>query len=98
MLVPDVGAEGLCADALIRVGLAINAGSTPSTLADGSTHDIGVIMIKEITADGRTLHDVAASVSDSDNAPVLLGLGALNRLGPYSIQEGRLVFTGEQPA
>ena len=86
------------ADALIRVGLAINAGSTPSTLADGSTHDIGVIMIKAITVDGRTLHDVEAGVSPSDTAPILLGLGALNRLGPYSIEEGRLVFTGEQPA
>lgn len=86
------------ADALIRVGLATRAGSTPSTLADGSTQEVGIVMIKSITVDGRTLHDVEASVSPSDTAPILLGLGALNRLGPYRIEDGRLVFTGEQPA
>src|SRR5580698_10599676 len=36
---------------------------------------------------------VEAAVSPSDTAPVLLGLGALNRLGPFKIEEGRLVFT-----
>ena len=86
------------ADALMRVGLATHAGSTSSMLADGSTQAVDMVMIKSITVDGRTLHDVEASVSPSDTAPILLGLGALNRLGSYSIQEGRLVFTGEQPA
>ena len=86
------------ADALIRVGLATRAGSSPSMLADGSTQEVDVITIKLITVDGRTLHGVQASVAPSDTAPILLGLGALNRLGPYSIEEGRLVFTGEQPA
>jgi hypothetical protein len=86
------------ADALVRVGLAIRAGASSTTFADGSTHDVGIIMINAINVDGRVLHDVEASVSPSDAAPILLGLGALNRLGPYSIQEGRLVFTGEQPA
>ena len=86
------------ADALMRVGLAINAGTTSSMLADGRGSAVDIIMIRSITVDGRTLHNVEASVSPSDTAPILLGLGALNRLGPYSIQEGRLVFTGEQPA
>jgi predicted aspartyl protease len=63
-------------------------------LADGSTHDVDVVMIQSIAVDGRTLHNVEASVSPSDTAPILLGLGALNRLGPYTITDGRLVFTG----
>ena len=86
------------AETLIKAGLAYRTGAATSILADGSEHNVDLIVIQSIAVGGRTLHDVAASVSDSDNAPILLGLGALNRLGPYSIQEGRLVFTGEQPA
>lgn len=86
------------ADTLIRVGLATKISSSQVALADGSLLKADVISIKSITVDGRTLHDVEASVSPSDNAPILLGLGALNRLGPYSIEAGKLVFTGEQPA
>jgi hypothetical protein len=86
------------ADALVRMGLAIRAGASSTTFADGSTHEVGIIMIGSISVDGRVLHDVEASVSPSNEAPILLGLGALNRLGPYTITEGKLVFTGEQPA
>jgi predicted aspartyl protease len=85
-------------DALVRVGLATRAGASSTTFADGSTHDVGIIMIGAINVDGRVLHDVEASVSPSNEAPVLLGLGVLNRLGPYTITDGKLVFTGEQPA
>jgi hypothetical protein len=66
-----------------------------TTLADGSVHDISVITIKTISVDGRVLHDVDAGVADNEAAPILLGLGALNRLGPYTIGDGRIVFTGE---
>jgi hypothetical protein len=86
------------ADALVRIGLAARSRSAQSILADGSTHPVDMIVIKSITVDGRTLSNVEASVSSSDTAPILLGLGALNRLGSYTITDGRLVFTGEQPA
>ena len=86
------------AEAMLDQGLAIRAGTSPVTLADGSTHDVDVILIKSIMVEGRTLHDVEASVASSQIAPVLLGLGALNRLGSYTITDGRLVFTSEQPA
>jgi predicted aspartyl protease len=86
------------ADALMRVGLAERTGAATSILADGREQSVEMIVIKQITVEGRTLSNVAASVAPSDNAPILLGLGALTKLGPYSIQEGRLVFTGEQPA
>jgi predicted aspartyl protease len=55
-------------------------------------------MIDRITVDGRTLHGVEAVVSRNNGASILLGLGALNRLGPYTIKDGQLVFTGEQPS
>ena len=86
------------ADALVRAGLAIRAGASSTTFADGSTHDVGIIMIGSINVDGRVLHDVEASVSPSDAAPILLGLPALNRLGSYTITDGKLVLTGEGPA
>ena len=93
MAVPKV-----LADELLKRRLAIRAGSSLTTYADGSEHEVGVIMIGEITVEGRVLHDVEASVSPSDEAPILLGLPALNRLGSYSIVDGKLVFIGEQPA
>jgi gag-polyprotein putative aspartyl protease len=86
------------ADALIRVGRAVKAGSTPSMLADGQTQEVDVVLIKSITVVGRTLDTVEASVAPSNTAPILLGLGALNRLGTFKIEEGRLVFTDGQPA
>jgi len=55
-------------------------------------------MIDSITVDGRTLEAVEATVAPSDSAPILLGLSALNRLGPFTIDNGRIVFTGDQPA
>jgi hypothetical protein len=83
------------ADALLRNGGATGSQPMKTTLADGSTHGISVITIKTISVDGRVLHDVDAGVGESEKAPILLGLGALNRLGPYTIGDGRIVFTGE---
>jgi hypothetical protein len=83
------------ADALLRNGGATRTQPMKTTLADGSTHGISVITIKTVSVDGRVLHDVDAGVGESEKAPILLGLGALNRLGPYTIGDGRIVFTGE---
>jgi len=83
------------ADALLRNGAATQTRPMTTTLADGSSHDISVITIKSISVDGRVLDDVEAGVNESEKAPILLGLGALNRLGPYTIGDGRIVFTGE---
>jgi gag-polyprotein putative aspartyl protease len=88
---PSVG------EALLKDGSATTTRPAKTTLADGSVHDISVITIKTISVDGRVLHDVDAGVADREAAPILLGLGALNRLGPYTIGDGRIVFTG-QPA
>ena len=83
------------AEALLKDGSATTTRPAKTTLADGSVHDISIITIKTISVDGRVLHDVDAGVGESEKAPILLGLGALNRLGPYTIGDGRIVFTGE---
>jgi hypothetical protein len=53
------------ASAMLDQGLATSAGSSVSTHADGSEHDVDVILIKRITVEGRVLHDVEASVAPS---------------------------------
>lgn len=83
------------ADELLKRRLAIRAGSSKSVLADGSVRDVDVLMISQITVHGRALQDVEASVTPSSDALTLLGLGALNRLGPFKIEDGKIVFTGE---
>ena len=83
-------------DAVIRDHLATKAGASSTTLWDGSTREVSVIMIDSITVEGWTLHDVEASVSSNDEAPVLLGLPALSRLGRFTITDGKLAFTEPQ--
>ena len=86
------------ADKLLDKGLATPVSSSRVTLADGSTVKADVIEVNAITVGGRVLHNVVTSVALSDNAPILLGLGALNRLGAFKIEDGAIIFTGEQPA
>ena len=83
------------ADKLVAKNLAVRRPKPKSktTFADGSTHETSAISIRRIVVDGRMLEDVLASVVPGSRAPVLLGLPALNRLGPFSIDNGKLVFT-----
>jgi predicted aspartyl protease len=85
------------ANLLRKEGLAIHAGTSPSKLADGSVVDQEIILIHHLTVEGRVLENVEAVVAPSDGAMTLLGLGALNRLGSFKIENGKLVFT-EKPA
>jgi hypothetical protein len=86
------------ADTLLKKGYAIYAGTTKSILADGKSVDVDVIMINTIAVNGRVLNGVEAVVSPNSHAMILLGMGALNRLGAFNITDGKIVFTGEQPA
>jgi hypothetical protein len=81
------------AHVLLEKNLAFRAGASQSVLADGSTSDIEILMIRTVVVDGRTLTNVEAAVSPGSTAPVLLGLGALNQLGTFKIEDGRIVFT-----
>jgi hypothetical protein len=86
------------AEALVSKGLATHGGTERTMLADGTEKATDLIVINQITVDGRVLHGVVAALAESDSAPILLGLGALNRLGPFKIENGKIVFTSGQPA
>jgi hypothetical protein len=86
------------ADTLVNKGKATRTTPAKSTLADGSVQDTNVVVINQITVDGRVLKDVVAAVGESNWSPILLGLGSLSRLGQYTIADGKLVFTGSQPS
>lgn len=54
-------------------------------LADGSIVEHTVINLKSLTIGEIKLDNIKASVSDSNNSPLLLGQSALKKLGKYSI-------------
>jgi clan AA aspartic protease (TIGR02281 family) len=85
------------ADKLVSLNRATRTTPAKSTLADGMVQDTEVVVINYVTVDGRRLTDVTAAIAPN-GAPILLGLGALNRLGQYTITDGKLTFTGEQPS
>jgi predicted aspartyl protease len=82
------------ADKLVAKNLATRRPKSKARVAyaDGSRHELDAISIKRVVVNGRALENVLASVVPSSQAPVLLGLGALNRLGAFSIDNGKLVF------
>ena len=88
-----IALPGPTAWALLENNLAFRAGSSQSVMADGHTSDIEIIMIRTVVVEGRTLTNVEAAVSPNSDAMVLLGLGALNQLGTYKIEGGRIVFS-----
>ena len=87
------------ADELVANNLAIRRPRSKARVAyaDGSKHELNAISIKRVVVNGRALEDVLASVVPSSQAPALLGLGALNRLGPFTVNNGKLVFASQRP-
>lgn len=60
-------------------------GKQSYTLADGSIVENTIINLKSLNIGDIKLENVKASVSDSNNSPLLLGQSALKKLGKYSI-------------
>jgi clan AA aspartic protease (TIGR02281 family) len=60
-------------------------GSQVYSFADGSTATSEVFILKEIKIGGHVIKNVRASISNSINAPMLLGQSVLQRLGKFSI-------------
>ena len=87
------------ADTLVAKNLAVRRPKpkNKTTFADGTTHEVGAISIKRIIVDGRVLENVETAVVPNRGAPVLLGLGALNRLGAFTIENGKLIFASQRP-
>jgi clan AA aspartic protease (TIGR02281 family) len=90
MVVPERIAEMLEFE-----GHAFKAGRNKAVLADGHAQDIDIVLIDSVTVGGRVLRNVETAVVASPDAAVLLGLGALNQIGPYKIEGDRIVFGRE---
>ena len=67
-------------------------GTSKSQTADGSIHDNVVINIKDIEISGLHLKDVLATVISSQNAPLLLGQTAIQKLGRISLNGDKLII------
>ena len=68
-------------------------GQNTYQMADGNISVGTVIRLKKIEIGGYILHNVEASIIDSDNAPLLLGQSALNKLGKIQIDYNNSTLT-----
>lgn len=67
-------------------------GTSKSQTADGSIHDNVVINIKDIEISGLHIKNVQATVISSQNAPLLLGQTAIQKLGKISLDGSKLII------
>lgn len=92
-LVFDTGASAVCLSKSIAEYLLDNeyltyddfVGAGQSVVADGSVVDNLHLIIKDIEIEGLHLYNVEAVVIDSQSAPLLLGLSAINKLGKVEL-------------
>lgn len=67
-------------------------GSGRSQTADGTIVDHIVINLRDIEISGLHIKNIKATVIASQNAPLLLGQSAIQKLGPVTIQGNRLII------
>lgn len=67
-------------------------GTSKSRTADGSIHDNVVINLKDIEISGLHIKNVQAMVISSQNAPLLLGQSAIQKLGHISLNGNKLII------
>ena len=67
-------------------------GTSKTQTADGSIHDNVVINIKDIEISGLHIKNVQAVVISSQNAPLLLGQTAIQKLGHISLNGDKLII------
>lgn len=84
-----------------KISLDDYVGPTMSKIADGSTTESAVFTIKEIYIQGQDnkyliLKDVAAMVSPSAQAPLLIGQNVISNLPKHSFNESAGVIEFEQ--
>lgn len=70
-------------------------GSQLYKLADGSTVKSNIINLKSLVIGDINLENVRASISNSLDAPLLLGQSALKKLGTYSIDNAKKLLIVE---
>jgi clan AA aspartic protease (TIGR02281 family) len=92
-LVFDTGASNVCLSLSMAEYLLDNdyitkkdiIGQGASTVADGRIVDHVIIIIKDLEIEGSHLFNVKAVVIEGQNAPLLLGQSAIQKLGPVEI-------------
>ena len=96
----DTGASDMTVTETVAAGLIRDAHATSGspetvTLADGSEHTVRSITINTVTVGTHRVSDVHATVSP-DSAPMLLGMGVLNRIGRFTVDapSRQLTFDG----
>lgn len=67
-------------------------GKGQALIADGSSVDTYHLILRDVEIDGLHLYDVEASISASQNAPLLLGQSAIQKLGKISIEGNKLII------
>lgn len=67
-------------------------GTSKSQTADGSIHNNIVINLKDIEISGIHIKNVQAVVLSSQNAPLLLGQSAIQKLGQISLNGNKLII------
>lgn len=71
-------------------------GTSKSRTADGSIHDNVVINLKDIEISGLHIKNVQAVVISSQNAPLLLGQSAIQKLGRITLNGNKLIINDHE--
>ena len=82
-------------DKLLKQGLISQSdviGQTNSMVADGRTQAVTIVKIKDVEIGGLHLNDVNAVIRKQQNAPLLLGLSAIEKLGKVTISGNQLII------
>ena len=96
----DTGASTIClsssfANELKRQGKLSQKdyiGQGRTMIADGSTTATDVVNIQDVEIGGLHLKNVRATVKEQQNAPLLLGLSAIEKLGRITIDGYKLII------
>ena len=67
-------------------------GTAKTQTADGTITNNVVINLRDIEISGLHIENIKATVSDSQNAPLLLGQSAIEKLGSITIDGNRLII------
>ncbi len=73
---------------LIRAGLITERdfiGNQTYQFADGTIAKSKIFILKNLKIGNKTIYNIKASLSESIDAPLLLGQSAISKLGPFSI-------------
>lgn len=73
-------------------------GQTTVTTADGKTTKNAVVIFKTLTIGGLVLDNVKGVIFESQQAPLLLGQTAIQKLGSISIKGDKLYITTSSPS